>query len=192
MDEDRAPDDDCSGARRTLFRAGIVAIALTSLTLLTARCSSGSSGPGVASVGSATATTAQPSSGSGRNSSLAYAKCMRSHGLPNFPDPDGSGDFAMPGDISPTSPRYIAANKACQSLNSGSHLSPAKQAQMQSRLLAFAECMRTHGVPNYPDPTFGPDGSVTQAIGKSSGVDPDSPQYEAAQKACQQNKGGGS
>ena len=55
----------------------------------------------------------------------------------------------------------------------------------------MAECMRTHGVPNFPDPTFGADGSVSQTNSKSSGVDASSPQYQAAQKACQQTTAGG-
>jgi hypothetical protein len=76
-------------------------------------------------------------------------------------------------------------------LDSGGHLSQAKQAQMQSRLLAFAQCMSTHGVPHFPDPTFGADGSVSQTNSKSSGVDASSPQYQTAQKACQQTTAGG-
>jgi hypothetical protein len=45
----------------------------------------------------------------------------------------------------------------------------------------FAGCMRAHGVPNFPDP--GPGGDVN--ITASSGLNPRSPAFQAAQQACQ-------
>jgi hypothetical protein len=46
---------------------------------------------------------------------------------------------------------------------------------------SYTACMRAHGVPNFPDPdTYG--GYV---IGRQSGIDPDSPTYQAAYQACQ-------
>ena len=61
-------------------------------------------------------------------------------------------------------------------------LSQVRQQEMQRRLLAFAACMRSHGFPHYPDPTFGPGGMVSQAIGRNDGIDPRSPFYQTAQK----------
>jgi hypothetical protein len=55
-------------------------------------------------------------------------------------------------------------------------------AEAMARLLKAAQCMRSHGVPNFPDPTESNGG---QAIGfHVSGIDPNSPQFQAAQKAC--------
>jgi hypothetical protein len=52
--------------------------------------------------------------------------------------------------------------------------------------------MRTHGVPNFPDPTFS-DGGVRMKLkaGGANGIDPESPQFRAAQKACQSIAPGG-
>jgi hypothetical protein len=41
---------------------------------------------------------------------LAFAKCMRAHGVPGFPDPDGPGDQLGPGSgVNPASRQYQAA-----------------------------------------------------------------------------------
>ena len=117
---------------------------------------------------------------------------MRAHGIKDFPDPNSQGGIGISSSsgINPNSPQYAAANRACQSkMGSGPHASQAQQAKIQANLLKFAECMRTHGVPGYPDPHFGANGMVTQKISKGSGVDPNSPQYQAAQKACQHFQG---
>ena len=54
---------------------------------------------------------------------------------------------------------------------------------MKARVLAFAACMRSHRVPGYPDPTFS-NGGVSQGYGPKTGVDPNSPIFQAAQKTC--------
>ena len=46
--------------------------------------------------------------------------------------------------------------------------------------VAYAQCMRDHGVSNYPNPV---DGAVSNLIGL--GISPTSPQFQAALKACQ-------
>ena len=57
---------------------------------------------------------------------LKYAKCMRAHGISDFPDPNSQGGFegAVPkgssSDLDPHNPRFQAANKACQRGNGGS------------------------------------------------------------------------
>jgi hypothetical protein len=64
-------------------------------------------------------------------------------------------------------------------------------ASLQSAALRYTDCMRTHGEPNMPDPTF-TGGHATLDITPGSGVDPSSPQFAAASKACQHlvKKGG--
>jgi hypothetical protein len=54
--------------------------------------------------------------------------------------------------------------------------------QAVERALKFSECMRSHGVPSFPDPSGG---GHTRIGGPGSGIDLDSPQFKAAQKACQ-------
>jgi hypothetical protein len=163
------------GQRGGGWRAGRLAAALGCLALLAAGCSGSPAHTGAPSGGDTT-------------SALAYSQCMRSHGITKFPDPNAQGGIAISsGDgVNPSSAQFQAANKACQSKMPGGHVSPAQQAKIQARLLRFAQCMRTHGVPGYPDPTFGTGGRVSQKISKGSGVDPNSPQFRAAEKACGQ------
>lgn len=151
--------------------------ALLTIATLTAGCSS-SSGPGVASTGSssqaAAAGTQKPPS------VLAYAKCMISHGIKNFPEPNGQGQLQLTQGQMPdiNSPQFQAAMQACKALNPASvALSPAEQAQHQAALVQYAKCMRAHGVPNFPDP--GSNGTFD--VG---GINPDSPQIQQADRAC--------
>jgi hypothetical protein len=84
-------------------------IALLAAVTLAGCASSGSSHP--ASAGTNKSDTA----------AIAYAKCMRSHGIPDFPDP-GS---ARPSGLDTGSPRYVAAYNTCKSLrNSSNSTSP--------------------------------------------------------------------
>jgi hypothetical protein len=118
---------------------------------------------------------------------VAFAQCMRSHGVPDFPEP-AEGKLVMKGgpnsDLNPSSAQFQAAQKACRSLAPHPTLNPAQSAQLQAQALKFSACMRSHGVPNFPDPQFS-GGGVQLRIDKSSGIDPQSPQFQAAQKACQ-------
>jgi hypothetical protein len=118
-----------------------------------------------------------------------FAACMRSHGEPNFPDPNGQGvmTFGANDGIDPGSPKFHSAQEACQKLLP-KHAPPsaAQAAKMQAQALKFSACMRAHGVPKFPDPTFS-GGGVSLRIDRKSGLDPNSPQFQAAQKACQGN-----
>jgi hypothetical protein len=170
----------CHKTKRRRRRAGPVLAALALVALLVAACGSGSKGPGVARVGSSTPAASGSSSAGTGKSAVAYARCMRSHGVPNFPDPDSHGRFHHLPDIN--SPQSQAAQNACKDLlpsgggqwtGGGGNLSPQQQAQ----LLKFAQCMRAHGIKNFPDPT-------SQGLEPGNGIDPNSPQFKAAQQAC--------
>jgi len=128
--------------------------------------------------------------GGSRSVMTAYASCMRKNGEPNFPDPNAQGQlsFGSSSGIDPSSPQFQQAQKACQKLlpNHGTP-SPAQQAQGRAQALAFSACMRKNGVPNFPDPQFSSGGRVGIRIGPSSGIDPRSPQFQAAQTACQKD-----
>jgi hypothetical protein len=59
--------------------------------------------------------------------------------------------------------------------------------------LKFAQCMRSHGVPNFPDPQIqsGPGGGIGVRIGgPGSGINPQSPAFQSAQRACGKLFGG--
>jgi hypothetical protein len=81
---------------------------------------------------------------------LAFARCMRSHGVPEFPDPGAS----LPSHLDPRSPAFQAAQQACRQLDPKRLPPPTHpSAGQRQAALRFAQCMRTHGYPRFPDPT---------------------------------------
>jgi hypothetical protein len=80
---------------------------------------------------------------------------MRSHGAANFPDPSPSGGFeliALGAELG--SPAFLAAQNACAKVDPGGSRRPAPFTGDQKRqMVAKARCIRTHGVPGFPDPT---------------------------------------
>lgn len=120
---------------------------------------------------------------------LSYAQCMRSHGEPSFPDPNSQGQFVLAGsgvtaDINPASAQFQAAQNACHHLDPHSGIeSPQQHAQNVSQALKYVNCMRSHGIPNFPDP---PASGKLMINPQKLGIDPNSPQYQNAQNACRQ------
>jgi hypothetical protein len=125
------------------------------------------------------------------SSQLALAQCMRSHGVANFPDPNTGGGFSVNGSpdnstmtIDGTTfggPTFEAAVKTCQLFGVGT-APPPLSASQKKNALAFAQCMRTHGVPSFPDPTFPAGGGI--AVKVPNGLDRSSPTFTQARKAC--------
>ena len=158
-----------TGARR----ARVLAVATLVSGVLVAGCGGSSPGPTASAssaasgsaitAGSSTATgggatssgsTAASSSGSGP---LAFAKCMRANGVPNFPDPSaGRGSLFNMAGIDTSAPAFRAAQAKCQKLMGGGPPVPGSathpSAQTLAKLVAIARCMRQHGVPQFPDP----------------------------------------
>jgi len=172
-----------------------VAPAFIGLALGLAACG-GSPQAGVASLG--TTTTAIPatagSSSSGGSSSGGelgeYAACMISHGIVGFP---GSSSFGSSAAIraakgqmvqitksESSTPRFQAAQRACaKDYGPPATSPPPVSAQELRKLLAVSRCMRSHGVPAFPDPN-----PTTGAMDAPPGVDRSSPQVLAALRAC--------
>jgi hypothetical protein len=160
-------------------------IAAAGLALLAAACG-GSPGSHVAQLGSTTTQTNTssnaPTTSTQQNGTLAFANCMRSHGVPNFPDPDSNGALVKqtPQQLGVSSSQFDTALTACGQLLPTPTQSPAQlQHQRAAELLRLARCMRAHGIHNFPDPTS------TGEITKPPGLDLNSPQVQAAHKACQ-------
>ena len=130
---------------------------------------------------------------------LKYAKCMRDHGV-NMPDPqfdsNGGGTVRIEqrGGKEADPAKARAAENACRHFQDEVKpppMSEKQQAEMRKRALANSKCMRDHGIANFPDPQFGTDGRMTMEIKKGSGFDPNSPKFQAAQKACMKVSGKG-
>jgi hypothetical protein len=161
------------------------AVAAVVLVVTIAGCSGGSTVP---TAGSQPTATAAPAGGSGSSSAtalaeaVAYSQCIRSHGVPNFPDPvptpSGHYGYRTVG-IDPNSAAFQGALQACHALPSpwtstGQQLSPAQQ----QAWLNWARCIRANGLSNFPDPTFS--GSEVH----DSGVGSSSPQLQQAMDVC--------
>jgi hypothetical protein len=116
---------------------------------------------------------------------LAYSRCMRQNGVPDFPDPV-NGQLQIPldaeGSLALNSPQMKAAREACKGLMTGVvDTERTVSSEDQRRAMEFSRCMRENGVPNMPDP--GPDGRL-QINPDKDGVDITSPQFRAASRAC--------
>lgn len=86
---------------------------------------------------------------------VRFADCMRTHGVPEFPDPSAPEQFKA--SLSSTAPAFRAAMPVCQHLlpaggRGGQASAPPSRAQKAAEL-AFARCMRAHGFPSFPDPS---------------------------------------
>lgn len=136
--------------RRT--RRRLAALAATAAIVLTAAgCSRTAADPGAGS------TSGARSTGTPRQQALSFAACLRASGEPDFPDPDASGSFgdALEGaaTVDTTTAAWKQALAACRSLEPAGLLGPSKQTPESRKLrLAFAQCVRDHGVKDFPDP----------------------------------------
>jgi len=171
-----------------------ILLCLTGAGLSLSACG-GTSSPG------AGGSTSPQNTAANNSKALEFAECIRAHGVPNFPDPTG-GQIDLRVQQTPNStsvngvqvngPAFQSAMKSCQSsLPNGGHPTAAQTAQAKSQALAMSKCMRTHGVPNFPDPQFqtGPNGGIGVRI-SGAGINPNSPAFQAAQKACGKIFGG--
>ena len=174
-----------SGGNRAPRRAAALAVA-AAVAVLAAAC--GGAAPSSASP----PTYAQE---------LALAQCMRGHGVPNFPDPQASGGYSLgsngsirgcrgvnrhqqqpgTGGVRPL-PASAARRPVCLAAGAEGAGGAATAGQELPALVKYAQCMRSHGVPNFPDPAWR---SERPASGKGAGLNPSSPQFQAAVRACQ-------
>jgi hypothetical protein len=122
---------------------------------------------------------------------VAYAQCMRAHGVPGFPDPDSKGNFLIKGpELGGSAGQFRSADRACRHLlPNGGQMTAAQQQKALAQALKFSACMRAHGVPSFPDPST-QNGGVTISLG-GSGLSPNSPRLRAAQQACRSLMPGG-
>jgi hypothetical protein len=161
--------------------ARICVVGTVVLTVLVAAgCGAASKRPAVASLGPTTANAPSRPAGSASGDTLAleFARCMRVHGVAKFPDPGGP---IVPG--IKQSPSFRPALATCNRLYPGSRSTGAPLTEAQrTAALAQARCIRDHGVPNFPDPTFpSSGGELFPAI---PGFDPASPAFTHAAAAC--------
>jgi len=158
---------------------------LLGVAVFAAGCGGGTKSP----TGRGTAGISGP--GRGEAQAVAFARCMRNHGVSNFPDPKISsapgGGVSVSQAISSNvaqAPAFKSAQLACQKLMPGGEGPPASQpdsAANQAGLVKLAACMRSHGVPNMPDPSQNGVFKLPQEINQQS------PAFTKAMNECQAN-----
>jgi hypothetical protein len=159
-----------------------LAAAIASLALLAAGC--GASSPNNPDARSTASFTA---------AAFNYSSCMRDHGLSNFPDPtmtdhDGQQVAYLTATIPvDPSPPFKSAQNACRGIlpppidTSPTQLAQQRQTRKQ-HLLAFATCLRSHGISDFPDPTS--QGQLTLEMVNAARVDLHAPTVLTAAKTC--------
>jgi hypothetical protein len=174
-------------------RAGALAAAVAATSLVAAACGGSSTQPNT--------NTFAP--GATYTQALAFAKCMRKNGFPQFPAPDAQGNFNN------TQIQALGngsqANNAihvCRSVlpNAGTGLTVEQIQQIQQgnlhNAVKAAHCMRAHGITNFPDPAgtnqaSGVNWQPVQSAEQAGGFNQNSPSYEAAFMACNGKMVGG-
>ena len=162
----------------------LAAVALIAVVVLISAC--GSSAPAGTGTGGG--------SGGGNNTNhgkaVKFAECMRNNGVGAFPDPPASGAFTIDGiangsSLNTNSPAFTQAISACKDLEPAGFTGQKATPQQASARLKFAQCMRSNGVPDFPDPT--PNGPLidTNRIPSLAGKDPrNDPAFNAATQKC--------
>jgi len=181
-------------------RTAAAIMATAGLILLAEACSASSSSTGSGGAANAGGSVSSPSA-------VSYSHCMRSQGVPDYPDPDSSGQLPKTSAqlLGISSSQFSEAQRACQQLlpTSGGllnatslqqcHLAgvcpPALVQQALDAGLKFAQCMRSHGAPNWPDPTVNSEGEPLFNITVPR---PAPPQVSSAINECERMEPAGS
>jgi hypothetical protein len=167
--------------RPTALAAYVLALACL---LLAAACG-GTSSPGVANVSSSTTTVTTATT---QNGLAGYARCMRGHDVPGFPNPvtgEGIPKGALIAAAEGNPQVFAAAQAACGPIPNGSFAPQQTAQQTRTRIadwLSFAGCMRSHGVERFPDPDA--QGHLSVAMVEAQGIDIHSPAVLHAVATC--------
>lgn len=167
-------------ARRPAPRAVAAVLATAALACLACLAGCGASTSSADPAGSG-ASAGQ--GGSANASLLGFSRCMRSHGVPDFPDPEPSGNAKFPSaqQLGVSDSQYQTSENACQRLlpaGADDSFPPAEVQQLLVGMREFSQCVRGHGVPDWPDPAVDSQGRPLFPLG-SHGISRD--QYHSAQ-----------
>lgn len=207
------PNSACSAGSPVTYKR-LRGVLLASAAVVALAGCGASKSPSVAAIpaitSSSVASSANNSSGAAgspssqtqvRQDALTYAHCMRANGVPDFPDPGAGGGFVFPvgGGVDPSSAAFKAAQTKCESLlpnggppAPGAPTHPSTQALAQ--MVKVAQCMRRHGIADFPDPrttmpSLSPGGGEVSNIDGvilafPASLDTQSPAFTQAAAAC--------
>jgi len=157
----------------------MAAAAIVAATVLAA-CGAGSP-TSSASAGAPTQAQQQQA----ERAAVSFARCMRAHGVPNIPDPTSPQEFKSSVAGKQHLPAFQSAATACRHLLGGGgppQQSAARTHELIVAGLAFARCLRSHGFPNFPDPSN--TGELSHEMLASAGIDVHQPAVVRAADAC--------
>jgi hypothetical protein len=158
--------------RWTLIVIAVAVAAAAGLLLLTACSSSGSD-------------DSETAASDPEQAALDFAQCMRDNGVPSFPDPvaksDGSFGFERPRGVARRALDDALESCESEARAAGVDSITADDPEAQDTLLKFSRCMRANGVPEFPDPKSGGNGSLRSVFGE---VDLQSPRVQRAMESC--------
>jgi hypothetical protein len=180
--------------------ARVAAVIMAACLALAAAACSGSP----SSAGAGRSSHAAGSAGSATTNAekaIAFSRCVRARGVPNYPDPSSSAVIPKEpaAQLGVSDSQLQAAMNACQHLlpDTGNiDDNPAALNQWWSQMLHFARCMHARGVPNWPDPSPYPPDPVRPTfnlhgagIAFRQGIQPgnivNSPQIQAKVQQCE-------
>lgn len=173
-------------------RSGRLPIALVLVGLAVSLFACGSpNDDGVATAGGDT--TAPTSTTTSQGDPLKFAQCMRDNGIENWPDPpaDAGGPRSGGGPARVIAPEGVDARQVQETMERCKQYLPdggqgPDRGGDNGALLAFAQCMRENGFPDFPDPPAGGGN-----FGMPRDIDPNSEEFQNAQAACQHHLDGG-
>ncbi|MET9514781.1 hypothetical protein [Streptomyces sp. NPDC002994] len=172
--------DPKAGRNRRLRRSGAMAALLMSVALLAGACS-GSDEP-KETVAEVPGSESETPKATGKEDVLAYAKCMRQNGMPDFPDPQPGGGLGLPPGTDPNSPDFKKVEDKCKHLMGGDQEKRnGDDTWSAADKLKYSKCMRENGVSKFPDADANGGWQFPETGGD---VDPQSPQFKKAEKAC--------
>jgi hypothetical protein len=175
------------GAVRARPLAGLMAL---SACLALAACGSNSSGD--------SASRERASEHANEVKLADFARCLRQHGIEasTAPMPGGKGAaIRVHGGAGSNGPATVeAAQRACaryQPAPQKVNLSPQQKIEQEESVQKFAKCMRQHGIEVHASSSEGHFSIQIHGTPPSTGPNPESPAFQAAQNACQKLLPGG-
>ncbi len=157
-------------------RSTLLILATVALALMLAACTGAAAAPSVASLDDPAASgTPAPSASpmTPQDAALAYAGCMRENGI-DMPDPvvtdDGEGRVSISqgaSDRNGSKEEFLEAEEECRHFMEAAMPTEDREplsAEDMDKMLAFAQCMREHGIP-MDDPSA--DGGIRIGIDDS-------------------------
>lgn len=183
-----------SGPRQRRTRPGwlpLAALVLAGLAMSLVACG-GDGSDGVATAGGDT-TSAPETTAPSQGDPFKFAQCMRDNGIENWPDPeapaDGGSGGSGGGPARVFAPEGVGPDEIRPAMEQCRHLlpnggNPPAGERDNAAMLAFAQCMRENGVPNFPDPP-----AEGGNMGVPRDIDPESPEVQAAFETCREHLG---